>query len=396
MKSLRILLPLALIHTLAAALAHERSADIVIARDSRPRWEDVTLTEIAAGFNRPIYVTGANDESNRLFIVEQSGMIWIVKDGYRVPQPFLDISHRITPVALTDEFTEQGLLGLAFHPGYTNNGFFYVYFTDRAGDTVVERYETPVDGLDAADPLSASVVFQLPQPFVAHNGGQIAFGPDGYFYIALGDGGDANDPLGAGQNTQMLLGSILRIDVDGAAPYAIPPDNPFVGDASARDEIWSYGWRNPWRFSFDRLTGDMYISDVGQHKWEEFNFQSAASIGGENYGWSAFEGSHEFSGAAAPNHVPPFFEYDHSQGCAAIGGYVYRGQAIPKLEGVYVSGDWCNGRIFVSWRDRDRNWHWELFNRTELTISSFGEDDAGELYVVDYNGRLYRFDPARS
>ena len=374
--------------------AQEGEANIVISRDSAPDWGAVALTEIASGFTRPVFVTHADDGSNRFFVVEQGGKIWIVEDGAASREPFLDISHLITPIGLTAEFTEQGLLGLAFHPHFRSNGLFFVDYTDHEGATIVERYHVSASNPNSAELNSASIVFQLPQPFVAHNGGQIAFGPDGYLYIALGDGGDANDPLGAGQNRKILLGSILRIDIDNAQPYAIPPDNPFVGDDGALDEIWSYGLRNPWRFSFDRLTGDMYIGDVGQHAWEEFNFQPASSTSGENYGWSAFEGSREFAGGVAPNHVPPFFEYDHSQGCSAIGGYVYRGEAIPHLQGVYLSADWCNGRIFVSWRDKDLNWHSELFNRTELKISSLGEDELGELYIVDYDGKLYRFDPA--
>lgn len=378
-----------------SAFAQERHGDIVVTREGPPRWEDVELTEIAGGFERPLFVADANDGSNRLFVVEQSGKIWIVKDGARLPEPFLNVSRLITPVALTGEYTEEGLLGLAFHPQFAMNRFFYVYYSDLAGDTMVERYETPIGAPDLADQLSANVVFQLPQPSIHHKGGQLAFGPDGYLYIALGDGGTTNDALGAAQSLQMLLGSILRIDVDSAQPYAIPPDNPFVGDDAALDEIWVYGLRNPWRFSFDRLTGDMYIGDVGQQNWEEFNFQPAESPGGENFGWNAFEASHEFSGEPVPNHVPPFFEYDHSQGCSAIGGYVYRGRAIPQLQGVYVSADWCNGSIWVSWRDADLNWHSELFNRTGLKISSLGEDAAGELYIVDFDGRLFRIDPSR-
>ena len=384
--------------SLSAALlfipAHDGPGEIIITRERAPLAESVKLTTVASGFELPVYLTHAGDGSGRLFLVERTGRIWALKDGWRAPRPFLDLSDLITELDFTPLTQEQGLLGLAFHPQFSSNGYLYVHYTDQAGAVVVARYEVESENHGSADAESAKLIFTLPQPFKAHNGGQLAFGPDGYLYISLGDGGDANDQLDAGQNLQMLLATIIRIDVDSGDPYAIPPDNPFVGDPAALDEIWAYGLRNPWRFSFDRATGDLYISDVGQHTWEEFNFQKADSPGGENYGWAAYEGSRPFKGGPAPNHAAPFYEYDHSLGCAAIGGYVYRGAAIPDLQAVYISGDWCSGRIFASWRDHELEWHTLEMTRAELAVNSFGEDEAGEIYLVDNDGTLFRLDPA--
>ncbi len=383
-----------LLLSLPAALAQDTDEDIVITRERAPLVAEVQLTAVASGFHRPLYVTHAGDGSGRLFLVEQSGKIWILRDGEQSAQPFLDVSRLITPAARTNQYTEQGLLGLAFHPHYAVNGVFFVNYTDVNRSTVVARYQVMPDDPDTADAASGQIIFTLRQPYSNHNGGHIDFGPDGNLYITVGDGGSANDPLGAGQNRQLLLGSILRIDVDGEQPYSIPPDNPFVDDDAARDEIWSYGWRNVWRFSFDRATGDMYLADVGQNRLEEVNFQPADSPGGENYGWNVWEGTQIFAGGSAPNHVPPFFEYSHALGCSVTGGYVYRGAAIAELEAVYLFGDYCSGRIWVSWRDPDLNWRAAEFMQTGLQISSFGEDEAGEIYVIDYRGGLYRFDPA--
>ena len=291
MQSLqRIILLIIFAYPIVLALAQGAEANVIISRDSGPNPALLKLTRIAGGFDRPLYVTHAGDGSKRLFVVEQGGRILVLEEGAKSPALFLEVSHLISPVALTGEYTERGLLGLAFHPDYANSGKFFIHYTDLKGDTVIAQYRVSPDNPDKADAASAKVVFQLPQPDSIHNGGQIAFGPDGYLYIALGDGGPQNDPLGAGQNRRILLGAILRIDVDSDPPYNIPTDNPFVGDDRARDEIWSYGFRNPWRFSFDRATGDMYIGDVGKSRWEEVNFQSAASAGGENYGWSVLGG----------------------------------------------------------------------------------------------------------
>ncbi len=373
-------------------LASAQDEEIVISRDAAPSPENVQLTLVAGGFNRPLYLTHAGDGSNRLFLLEQSGKVWIFKDGEMLPQPFLDLSAIISRSALGSGFTEQGLLGLAFHPQYAINGIFYVNYTDRNGSTVLARYQVSQSNPDLAAGGSGEIIFHLAQPYANHNGGHIEFGPDGYLYIALGDGGSANDPLGAGQNRALLLGSIVRIDVDSDPRYAIPEDNPFVGVANAHDAIWAYGLRNVWRFTFDRATGDMYMADVGQNRYEEINFQPADSAGGENYGWNVWEGNHIFAGGSAPNHVPPIFEYGRDMGCSVTGGNVYRGQAVPDLQAVYVFGDFCTGWIWTTWRDHDLQWRTSTFMNTTFEISSFGEDEAGELYLIDYAGALYRFD----
>lgn len=397
MKAICITILIIIALPLPLAVAQDAEAEVVITRDSAPNPAKLRLTRITGGFERPLYVTHAGDGSNRLFIVEQGGRIWIGREGEKSDRPFLDVSHLISPEALTGEYTERGLLGLAFHPRFADNGSFFVHYTDTNGDTVVARYQISAQSPDIADAASALVIFQLRQPTNIHNGGHLAFGPDGYLYIALGDGGPQSDPLGVGQNRRNLLASILRIDIDSASPYAIPADNPFVGDDGARDEIWSYGFRNPWRFSFDRATGDMYIGDVGYGKWEEVNFQPAASAGGENYGWNVWEGNEEFAGGEAPNYAPPFFVYGHSHGCSVTGGYVYRGAAIEELRGVYLFGDFCSGRIWASWRDHGLNWRVIELMNVSAQISSFGEDEAGELYMVDFaNGALFRIDAIAS
>ena len=392
MKKPRFAVLIILVFCLGAGLAQEPE-DIMISRESAPGADEVVFSEIASGFNRPLFVTHAGDGSERLFVVEQTGKIWIINDGVRAEQPFLDLSALVTATA-NNRYSEQGLLGLAFHPDYAANGRFFVNYTDRSGTTIVSGYQVSLSDADIADAGSGGIIFQLRQPYANHNGGHIGFGPDGYLYVSLGDGGSANDPLGAGQNRGLLLGSIIRIDVDGALPYAIPPDNPFVGEDSALDEIWAYGLRNVWRFSFDRASGDMYLADVGQNLLEEVNFQPADSRGGENYGWNIWEGTNLFAGGDASGHVPPVFEYPHLLGCSVTGGYVYRGSAIPQLEAVYLLGDYCTGRVWALYRDLDLNWQAEELANTGWAISSFGEDEAGEIYVVDYSGSIYRIDPA--
>ena len=396
MKYLRTAILIAITLSFALAQAQEQENEARLTRDHAPDPAAFKLTPVADGFTRPLYLTQAGDDSNRIFIIEQVGKIWILRDGQLEDQPFLDIEDIISPGARTNAFSEQGLLGLAFHPDYRENGAFFIYYTDRQGRTVVARYQVEAGDPDVTDAASGQILFQLAQPYANHNGGHIEFGPDGYLYIALGDGGAANDPLGAGQNRQLLLGSILRIDIDSAEPYAIPPDNPFVDEAAARAEIWAYGLRNVWRFSFDRATGDMYMADVGQNQWEEINFQPSDSAGGENYGWNVWEGNHVFAGGYAPNHVPPIFEYSHSLGCSVTGGVVYRGAAIAELQAVYLFGDWCSGRIWGAWRDQEWAWQAAELMNTALPISSFGEDEAGEVYVIDYEGAVYRFDPVSS
>ena len=385
-----------LIFALSLGITSAQETPPVIIREKAPSPSQVKLTQVIGGLTRPLYVTHAGDGSNRLFVVEQVGKIWVVEEGERQAQPFLDVFGLITATA-HERHSEQGLLGLAFHPDYQTNGQFYINYTDRAGDTVVSRYQVSPDNPNLADAGSAQIIFGIDQPYKSHNGGHIAFGPDGYLYISLGDGQWHSDLLGFGQNTLVLLGSILRIDVDGDLPYAIPADNPFAGDARGLDEIWAYGLRNVWRFSFDRHSGDLYLADVGQDEWEEVNFQPADSRGGENYGWNVWEGNHLFAGGQAANYTAPFFEYSHALGCSVTGGYVYRGAAIADLRAVYLFGDYCSGRVWASWRDSQLQWHTSEFLDTALHITSFGEDERGELYIADYggrpsSGRVYRLD----
>jgi glucose/arabinose dehydrogenase len=352
---------------------------------------DVQITvrwEVASDFVQPLQVTHAGDGSNRLFVVEQPGRIFIVEGSSVLPTPFLDIRSLVETAG-----SERGLLGLAFHPDYASNGLFYVDYT-RAGDgaTVIARYSVSSDP-DVADPASATVLLTVAQPYANHNGGQIAFGPDGYLYASLGDGGSAGDPLDSGQDVTTLLGSILRLDVDGGAPYAIPPDNPFVG-TTGQDEIWDWGLRNPWRFSFDRLTGDLYIGDVGQALWEEIDFHAAGAPGGLNFGWNCKEGTHEydFTGdCLTAQLVNPIAEYSHSVGNAVTGGFVYRGSRYPDLQGRYFYGDYSTGKIWSMYKTGPDTWSDpQLELDTTLFISSFGEDEAGELYVVDLAGSIRR------
>ncbi len=352
------------------------------------------LVTVADGFRRPLFVTHAGDRSGRLFVVEQGGLIRLIKDGIVLPDPFLDVSELVSRAARGNEYTERGLLGLAFHPDYAENGLFYINYTDANGNTVVARYMVSPDNPDRADPASALPLLYVPQPYSNHNGGHMEFGPDGYLYISLGDGGSGGDPQGNGQNLGSLLGKILR-DVNAADGYAIPPDNPYVGRADARPEIWAWGLRNVWRFSFDRATGDLYLADVGQNRWEEINFQPATSRGGENYGWNAYEGTHVYSGQPpASEVVMPVLEYEHGNGwCSVTGGYVYRGERIPALQGMYLYGDWCTGTIWAAQPDANGTWQTSIVLESGRQISSFGQDEAGELYLVDYGGAILRLEP---
>lgn len=349
----------------------------------------------ASGFTRPNLITNAGDGSGRLFVVEQGGRIWILdQDAQREAAAFLDISQRVSADANNlATYTERGLLGLAFHPDYAENGYFFVNYTDVSGGTIVSRFSVSADDPNLADPDSEMVILRQQQPYPNHNGGWLDFGQDGYLYISLGDGGSAGDPQGNGQNLGTWLGKILRIDVDSAEPYAVPEDNPFVGTVGILPEIWSYGLRNAWRNSFDRETGDLYLADVGQNQWEEVNFQAVDSAGGENYGWDWMEGSRIFEGNPPSPVVMPFAEYSHNEGVSVTGGYVYRGEAIPGLQGVYLFGDFGTGTIWSAYRDGDA-WQVDYFKRnTGINISSFGEDEDGEIYVVHYSGTIWRLEP---
>jgi glucose/arabinose dehydrogenase len=387
----------------------------------------VAMIQRATGLAAPLGIANAGDGTNRLFVVEQGGRIRIWNGTAVLPTPFLDIG------ALVVAGGEQGLLGLAFHPSYDTNGFFFVNYTCRAtapgctgdGDTIVARYQRSAANPDQADPASARVLFVVDQPFPNHNGGHLAFGPDGYLYIGLGDGGAGGDPLDVAQDlstrpgNQAFLGKMLRIDVDqsvGAPPfYGIPPTNPYVGPGDPPDEIWAYGLRNPWRYSFDRETGDLFIGDVGQESWEEIDFQAAGAPGGQNYGWDVLEG-----GLHGPQIVPagncfedvpagscvaflggasvlPVFEYGHDEGISVTGGYVYRGRpASTLLTGTYVFGDLIRKQIWRAVRGADGVWSKSVLFEVpfDLWLASFGEDEGGGLFFVDiFNGALYQIVP---
>jgi glucose/arabinose dehydrogenase len=342
------------------------------------------LQPIASGLDSPLYLTAPAGDP-RLFIVEQPGRIRIVGDGQLVARPFLDIVGRVSSGG------ERGLLSVAFHPQYASNGFFYVNYTDRNGDTRIERYSVTADP-NVADPASGKLLLSIKQPFSNHNGGLNLFGPDGMLYIGMGDGGSGGDPMGNGQNRNTLLGKLLRIDVDGGDPYAIPPDNPFAGQNGARQEIWALGLRNPWRFSFDREANLLYVADVGQNRWEEVDVVPAGA-GGLNYGWNRMEGTYCYGTPTCDQTglVLPVLEYSHDQGCSVTGGYVYRGKSIPSILGQYFYADYCEGWV--------RSFKYANGAATEPrewavgavgNILSFGEDAAGELYLLAGNGRVYR------
>jgi glucose/arabinose dehydrogenase len=353
----------------------------------------LALRQVVDGLSQPTFVTHAGDGTGRLFVVEKAGRIRIVAGGTIQPQPFLDITDRVGSAG-----SEQGLFSVAFHPQYRANGLFFVDYTDQNGNTMISRFHISSDP-NRADPSSETTVLTVDQPEANHNGGQLAFGPNGYLYIGMGDGGGAGDRHGRqgnGQNGAALLGKILRIDVNGKAPYAIPPDNPFAGQAGMRPEIWATGVRNPWRFSFDRATGDLFIADVGQDRVEEVDFQPAHSRGGQNYGWRIMEGSECFNpstGCSKSNLTLPVAEYSHDFGCTIIGGYRYRGKKIPTLDGIYLFGDYCSGRIWALTGDAQAGWTKTEVLQTKYSISSFGEDENGELYLLDLaGGGLYRFE----
>jgi glucose/arabinose dehydrogenase len=363
----------------------------------------IELEQVVSGLTRPVAVANAGDGSGRLFIVQQSGEIRILSGGSILPTPFLDLSDIVNCCG------ERGLLGLAFHPDYATNGFFYVDYIDVDGNTVVARYEVSAKDPNIADPDSAQTVLTQVQPGPEHKAGQLAFGPDGYLYIALGDGGCCFDPQRNGQNLETWLAKLLRVDVNGDdfpgdpdRNYAVPPDNPFVNDPDALDEIWAYGFRNPWRFSFDRTTGDLFIGDVGEAAWEEVSFQQASSNGGENYGWSVLEAAHCFHDEPPGNcnnflnggSTLPILEYSHASGCAVISGYRYRGQAYPQLEGIYFYSDFCSGIISGAIPKDNGTWVSEELLDTGFSPSAFGQDESGEVYIADYAnpnpGTLYR------
>jgi len=348
---------------------------------------ELALEPTQTAFERPVCVANAGDGSGRLFVCEQEGLVVIVHNGKPVLTPFLDISARASCCG------ERGLLSVAFPPGFAASGRFYVNYTDNLGATVVSRFLVSESDPNQADPDSEEVVLRIEQPYSNHNGGQLAFGPDGFLYVGMGDGGSGGDPGNRAQDPASLLGKMLRIDVESAVvPYAVPPSNPFAGLAGYRGEIWALGLRNPWRFSFDRVAGDLWIADVGQGSWEEIDLQPATSGGGENYGWRIMEGAHCYNPqpCSPAGLVLPVAEYDHGLGCSVTGGHVYRGSAFPCLLGSYLYGDLCSGRIWTLRRVAGA-WTATVALDTDLSITTFGEDEDGELHVADYGqGTIYR------
>lgn len=355
-----------------------------------PAQISLQLELISDVFNDPVDLTNAGDD--RLFIVEKGGLIRILAtDGQVNGSPYLDIDDRVR-----SSENERGLLGLAFHPDYAENGFFFVNYTNNSGNTVVARYQVSDSDPDIADPESEKILLTVTQPFNNHNGGDLNFGPDGYLYIGLGDGGSGGDPRDKAQTRQDLLGKMLRIDVDNGDPYGIPADNPFVNTDETLDEIWALGLRNPWRFSFDRLTGDLWIGDVGQGNWEEVDFQPANSSGGENYGWRCYEGDATYNTdgcGSADNYVFPVYAYESNDpnGCSITGGFVYRGDSFPLLFGKYLFTDYCSGKIWMLEQNESENWvRTELLDGTDGQYVSFGEGADGELYLVSIEGAIFQ------
>lgn len=352
------------------------------------------LVPVADGFDSPLLALAAGDDAGRLFVVEQTGSVRMVRDGSVVATPFLDVSNRIATGG------ERGLLGFAFHPAFRENGRVFASYSDTEGDTRVVEYTVDPSDADRVAMDSAREILAVAQPYANHNGGHIAFGPDGFLYIGLGDGGAAGDPLGHGQNRATLLGSILRVDVDDrTAAYRIPESNPFVGSAW-REEIWAFGLRNPWRFSFDRGTGDLWIGDVGQGDREEISREPAGGPGGVNYGWNVWEGTKRYrSGEAVTTATGPVTEYAHSDEggghCSVTGGHVYRGRDLPALQGTYVFADYCSGTIWGLRPDAPGGdgWTRAVLGKSGFRVSSFGEDANGELLVVDHGGAVHRIAP---
>ncbi len=335
---------------------------------------------VVSGLNLAVDIQNAGDGSGRLFIVEKRGRILILQNGQLMPQPFLDIQSEVGSL-----HTEQGLLGLAFHDKFSESGLFYVNYTDVNGNTVIARFQVSADDPNRADPVSEFDLLHVDQPYANHNGGGLAFGPDGFLYIGLGDGGSAGDPLRNGQSVGTLLGKLLRIDVSTPGNYSIPADNPFAA-GGGRAEIWATGLRNPWRFSFDRLTGNLYIGDVGQDAWEEVDFVPAGTPGGINFGWSFYEGTHIYQDQppAGSTIIMPVAEYSHAEGCSVTGGYVYRGQALPEWQGVYFYGDYCSGNVWGLIQTGQETWESKLLFQTGANITTFGVDETGEITFSDY------------
>jgi glucose/arabinose dehydrogenase len=381
-------LPLLLLAVLviAFAVSHARASPNLSL--NQPSFQ---LVQVAGGLSRPTHVTHAGDGSGRLFVVEQRGRI-LVYDQDFTSTTFLDIRERVRAPGQGGG-NEEGLLSVAFPPGFSEKRYFYVYYTMLDGDNLLSRFHL-AEASDLADPNSQEEILVFPHPqFTNHNGGQLAFGPGGYLYIGTGDGGGAGDPFENAQDPASLLGKILRIDVENNHPYEIPPDNPFVDLTGYRPEIWALGLRNPWRFSFDRSTGDLYIADVGQQRWEEVNFQPASSPGGENYGWNIMEGPecYEAEDCDQTGLTLPVHAYRRiSPHCSVTGGFVFRKQGFSDHIGNYIFGDFCSGNIWELQRNGEI-WQSHLLAETTYLISTFGEDERGSLYLADHaGGSIYR------
>jgi glucose/arabinose dehydrogenase len=346
--------------------------------------KNLTLAPVVKGLKEPTFVAGPPDGSKRLFMLEREGRIRVADaNGQLRPTPFLDLSQD------TSTSTEEGMLGLAFHPSFAQNGYVYVDYTANDASVQVVRYTVSPSQPDQVDPATAQTVMAIHKQSKYHNGGTLAFGPDGYLYISVGD----DESSEQAQLLGSVYGKILRIDVDSAQPYAIPPTNPFVNQPGARAEIWSYGFRNPWRFSFDRTTGDMWIGDVGDAKWEEVDFQPASSPGGENYGWPMNEGTEcvDPEHCHDPGLVAPLVTYGHNMTCAIMGGYVYRGPTATRLAGRYLYGDYCAGGVFTLSNEPDLAGKRIELGYNPIKLDSFGEDPSGDVYVVDeQSGVIYR------
>jgi glucose/arabinose dehydrogenase len=341
------------------------------------------------GLDRPVQIVASHDGSGFLYVAQQPGPILRVdRDG--VTAPFLDLTSIISCC------DNGGVLSVVFHPSYASNGKLYVLYVDRNGNTALARYLRSTFDPTVADPKSAEILFVVEQPkdeVPNHHGGTLQFGPDGMLYVSIGDGGALRKVTNRAQEFSHLLGKLLRIDVDRGTPYAIPPDNPYAGVAGVRPEIWSIGFRNPWRFSFDRATGELLIGDVGQDLWEEIDAVSIAAARGANFGWPMLEGSHCFPRDAvctSAGTVLPKAEYSHELGCSVSGGYRYRGGRWPALRGVYFYGDWCSGRLWGATENTDGSWTVSELAKLPMAIVSFGEDDEGELYLVDWLGNVFR------
>jgi glucose/arabinose dehydrogenase len=354
----------------------------------------INLEQYVTGLSNPTDISHAGDD--RLFVVERRGKVRIIdKDGNLLPTPFIDIDDMVSNASGQDE---RGMLGIAFHPDYANNGYFYLNHTDNDGHTNIARYQVDPTDPNISDPNTRELIIKIEQPTWNHNGGGIKFGHDGFLYIGMGDGGFSNDPQNHGQNRQSLLGKMLRLDVDNGLPYSIPADNPFIDDDITLDEIWAIGMRNPWRFSFDKLTGDLWIGDVGQGQLEEVDFEPAGDPGGHNYGWRCYEGT-DFTNLSSmancnENYVDPVFEFPHqgfSGPCSITGGFMYRGTKYTDIMGYYICTDYCSGEFFAITSDGNGGWNGTEVATLNSGISTFGEDINGELYVATLtSGRIYK------